>query len=133
MKQHFLIWGVGGVAFAVTLAISSWHDGLWESGETVASSARTAIPVTASSSVTAATPVPARPFGPVSTNTEVTTPTVTAVTPQSPAPQQQETPAPTESPPPDTHDAVPDSAPSADEAEFRARSDRAAEHSARAH
>jgi len=34
MNQRFLMWGLTSIAFLVTLAMSSWHDGLWTSDAT---------------------------------------------------------------------------------------------------
>jgi hypothetical protein len=115
MKQRFLMWGLASIAFAVTLAISSWHEGLWPEPAAFAS----ADPV----------PLPAQPFGPAHPAPALFMPVAAAVTPPQPqAPQQPETMEPaSESPPP-----MPAAEAEVDTAEFLRHRDRAAQHSARA-
>ena len=54
MNQRFLMWGLMSIAFVVTLAISSWHDGLWTSDAIPARGNR---PVALSSAEPTALPV----------------------------------------------------------------------------
>jgi hypothetical protein len=124
MKQRFLMWGLASIAFAVTLAISSWHEGLWPADET--STVGNSPAALASSGPM---PLPAQPFGPAHPAPAAATPIVAAVTPQLPqAPQHPETvePASEVAPPMPTAEAE------VDTAEFLRHRDRAAEHSARA-
>jgi hypothetical protein len=124
MKQRFLMWGLASIAFAVTLAISSWHEGLWPSDETLSRGNRPTAFASADPM-----PLPAQPFGPAHPAPAVATPIVTAVTPPQPqAPQQPDTVGPaSESPPP-----MPTAEAEVDTAEFLRHRDRAAQHGARA-
>ena len=123
MNQRFLIWGLASIAFVVTLAISSWHEGLWASDETTTRGNRA--PAVAS---TDSTELPARPFAPEHPPLATATPSAAVVTPPQPqAPQQSDMPPPAESPPP-----MPVAEAEVDTAEFRAHRDRASSHSARA-
>jgi hypothetical protein len=122
MKQRFLMWGLASIAFVVTLAFSSWHEGLWPYDEapgrsTHAASLASADPV----------PLPAQPFAPEHSAPPAATPIVVAATPPQPqATQQPETPPPEEAPPP-----MPTAEQEVDTAEFLEHRDRAAQHSAR--
>jgi hypothetical protein len=123
MNQRFLMWGLVSITFVVTLAVSSWHEGLWPSHETPTHGNR---PTT----VASADPVqlPSRPFGPQTPPRPITTPATAVVTPPppAPAPQQQDQPL-AETPPP----ALPTAEAEVDTAEFLAHRDRASQHSAR--
>lgn len=124
MKQRFLMWGLASIVFAVTLAVSSWHEGLWPADETPTRGNRPAALVSANPM-----PLPAQPFGPAHPAPAVAAPIVAAVTPAQPqAPQQSETvdPASDSAPP------RPTAAAEVDTAEFLRHRDRAAQHSARA-
>jgi type IV secretory pathway VirB10-like protein len=124
MKQRFLMWGLASIAFAVTLAISSWHEGLWPADETPTGSNR---PVAIASADPM--PLPAQPFGPAHPAPAVATPIVTAVTPPQPqAPQQSETVEPAS----EVATPIPTAEAEVDTAEFLRHRDRAAQHSARA-
>ena len=122
MKQRFLMWGLASIAFAVTLAISSWREGLWPADETLTNrptALASADPI----------PLPTQPFGPAHPAPALATPPVVALTPpQQQAPQQPETlePASEVAPPMPTAEAE------VDTAEFLRHRDRAAQHSARA-
>jgi hypothetical protein len=121
MKQRFLMWGLASIAFIVTLAFSSWHEGLWSADETATRGNRTATLAAADPM-----PLPAQPFGPTKPAPAVATQEVAAETPpQSQAPQQPETPAAEPLPPMPTAEAE------VDTAEFLSHRDRAAQHSAR--
>ena len=123
MKQRFLMWGLASIAFIVTLAFSSWHEGLWSADETPPRSNRPAMLAAADPM-----PLPAQPFGPTKPAPAVTAQVVAAATPPQPeAPQQPETPVPAaETPPP-----MPTAEAEVDTAEFLSHRDRAAQHSAR--
>jgi hypothetical protein len=120
MNQRFLIWGLASIAFVVTLAISSWHEGLWASDETTTRGNRAA-----AVAPTDSMELPARPFAPE--HPALATPSAAVVTPPQPqVPQQTDTPAPAESPPP-----MPVAEAEVDTAEFLAHRDRASQHSSR--
>jgi hypothetical protein len=126
MNQRFLMWGLASITFLVTLAISSWHEGLWP---TVASSDRpTPGASTAFSLSDQSAKRPFRPFSP--DRPAAATPVVTAVAPEPQAQQQEhEQPVtPAEAPLPE----MPTATPEVDTAEFLAHRDRAAQHSSRA-
>lgn len=123
MKQRFLMWGLASIAFVVTLAFSSWHEGLWSSDEEA--------PTRGNRTTTLASPdpmpLPAQPFAPKHPAPAVETPIVVAATPPQPqALQQPETPPPEDAPPP-----MPTAEQEVDTAQFPDRRDRAAQHSAR--
>jgi hypothetical protein len=126
MNQRFLMWGLASIAFVVTLTVTSWNEGLWQSDETAA-------PVhnVRAASLTSANPtdLPFRPF--VTTHVEQPAPveTVAAVKPLPPPPDLA--PAPQEEPPPADEPSTQASAQELDDQEFQAHRDRAAEHSAR--
>jgi hypothetical protein len=124
MKQRFLMWGLASIVFAVTLAVSSWHEGLWPADETPTRGNRPAALASADPM-----PLPAQPFGPAHPAPAVAVPIVAAVTPAQPqAPQPPETVDPaSESLPP-----MPTAEDEVDTAEFLRHRDRAAQHSARA-
>jgi hypothetical protein len=124
MNQRFLMWGLASIAFVVTLAISSWHEGLWPSDEAPTGGKRLTALISPDPM-----PLPAQPFGPAHPAPAVATPIVAAVTsPQPQAPQQPETMEPAaESPPP-----MPTAEAEVDTAEFLRHRDRAAQHSSRA-
>jgi hypothetical protein len=124
MNQRFLMWGLASIAFVVTLAISSWHEGLWPSDE---------IPARGNSAATLTSadpaPVPAQPFGPAHPAPAVVGPVLAAATPpQAQAPQQPETAMPAAYTPPP----MPTAEAEVDTAEFLSHRDRAALHSSRA-
>jgi hypothetical protein len=123
MNQRFLMWGLASIAFVVTLAFSSWHEGLWPADETPTRGNRPAALASADPM-----PLPAQPFGPAHPGPAVATPIVAAATPPQPqAPQQPETPAPAaDTPPP-----MPTAETEVDTTEFLSHRDRAAQHSAR--
>jgi hypothetical protein len=122
MKQRFLMWGLASIAFVVTLAISSWHEGLWPYDEAPTRSNRAASLASADP-----VPLPAQPFAPEHPAPPAATPIVVAATPPQPqAPQQPETAASEEAPPP-----MPAAEQEVDTTEFLAHRDRAAQHSAR--
>lgn len=124
MNQRFLMWGLASITFVVTLAITSWHDGLWQSDETVTPAHNVR---TASFTTEETVDMPARPFAPEHAVPPPPVETVAAVTPPPPPPPEpapQETPAPAVEP-----EQV--SAQELDEQEFQSHRDRASEHSAR--
>ena len=120
MNQRFLMWGLASIAFVVTLAFSSWHEGLWPYDETPTRGNRAA-----SLASTDPVPLPAQPFAPEHPAPAVETPLVVAATPPQ-ASQQPEAPPPEEAPPP-----MPVAEQEVDTTEFLAHRDRAAQHSAR--
>ena len=123
MNQRFLMWGLSSIAFVVTLAISSWHEGLWPSDEAITRGNRAAAVASTDS-----TELPARPFAPEHPAPAVAPPAAAVVIPpQAQAPQHTDIPAPAESPPP-----MPVAEAEVDAAEFLAHRDRASQHSARA-
>ena len=130
MNQRFLMWGLASITFVVTAAVNSWHDGLWQSEETLPAPAhgvRTASFEVADET----TNVPSRPFAPTHAAPPAPAPapvTVAAVTPPPPASTVQE-----EAAPPPVEPSTQPSAQELDEADFQAHSDRAAERSARSH
>src|ERR1700728_4129292 len=90
MNQRFLMWGLASIAFIVTLAISSWHEGLWPYNEAPTPSDRAA-------SLASPDPVslPAQPFAPEHPAHPAATPILIAATPPQPeAPQHPASPAP---------------------------------------
>lgn len=128
MNQRFLMWGLASITFVVTLGITSWNDGLWQSDPTMPTRAHNARTVSLTTDDT--TDVPFRPFAP----THAAPPAapaekVAAVTPPPPAPVES---APEQAPPPADEPSTQVSARELDEADFQAHRDRAAEHSARA-
>ena len=120
MNQRFLMWGLASIAFIVTLAFSSWHEGLWPYDETPTRANRAASLASADP-----VPLPAQPFAPEHPAPPVETPLVVATTPPQ-ASQQPEAPPPEEAPPP-----IPAAEQEVDTTEFLAHRDRAAQHSAR--
>ena len=123
MNQRFLMWGLASIAFVVTLAISSWQEGLWPSDGTITRGNRA--PALASIE---STELPARPFAPEHPTSAVATPAAAVVTPPpQQAPAQTDIPAPAESPPP-----MPVAEAEVDTTEFLAHRDRASQHSSRA-
>jgi hypothetical protein len=124
MNQRFLMWGLMSIAFVVTLAISSWHEGLWTSDAIPARGNR---PVALSSAEP--TTLPVRPFAPEhAAPTAMTSPAPAAAEPETQAQEQQPTPAAAEIAPPST----PIAEAEVDTTEFLAHRDRAAQHSSRA-
>jgi hypothetical protein len=127
MNQRFLMWGLTSIAFLVTLAISSWHDGLWTSDAIPTRGNRPA--ALASAEPTA---LPERPFAPENAApTAMTPPVLAAAKPETetqPQEQQPTPPAAAEI----TTPSMPIAAPEADTAEFLAHRDRAWQHSSRA-
>jgi hypothetical protein len=121
MNQRFLMWGLASITFVVTLAVSSWHEGLWPAQETLTRGNRPTAVVSADPAQ-----LPSRPFGPQTLPRPVTTPAAAVVTPQPPVPQQPDQPL-TETPP----TALPTAEAEVDTAEFLAHRDRASQHSAR--
>jgi hypothetical protein len=122
MKQRFLMWGLASIAFVVTLAISSWHEGLWPYDDTPTRGNRVASLASADP-----VPLPAQPFAPEHPAPPEATPIVVAAAPPQPqALHQPETPPPEEAPPP-----MPAAEQEVDTTEFLAHRDRAAQHSAR--
>ena len=126
MNQHFLMWGLTSIAFLVTLAISSWHDGLWTSDAIPTRGNRPA--ALASAEPTA---LPLRPFAPENAApTSMTPPALAAAKPETETqPQEQQpTPAAAEI----TTPSMPIAAAEVDTTEFLAHRDRASQHSSRA-
>ena len=78
MKQKYAIWGFAGAAFLVTLGITSWRNGLWNSDGPGAQPGGTAV----SHSIQKSNPIPKDPFQPA------------RILPAAPAPMQA-----TQSPP----------------------------------
>jgi len=124
MNQRFLMWGLTSIAFLVTLAISSWNEGLWVPDETPTQhTVRTASFVEDE----APTALPARPFAPLHTAQSTPVETIAAATPPpAPAPPEQEAPA-QEQPPP-----MPVAEQEMDTNEFLAHRDRAFQRGSRA-
>ena len=120
MNQRFLMWGLASIAFVVTLAFSSWHEGLWPYDETPTRGNRAASLASADP-----VPLPAQPFAPEHPAPPAETPPVVAATP-SQASQQPEALPPEEAPLP-----MPVAEQEVDTTEFLAHRDRAAQHSAR--
>jgi len=58
VKQKYTVWALAGVAFLVTLGITSWQNGLWSSGEPNAQPGGAA----ASHSIEMPSPIPEHPF-----------------------------------------------------------------------
>jgi hypothetical protein len=123
MKQRFLMWGLASMAFVVTLAVSSWNEGLWFADEPPIRGSRPATLASADP-----IPLPAEPYGPIKPAT-VATSTVTAATPPQPqALQQTEPPAPAEQ----LALPMPVAEAEVDTPHFLSRRDRASQHSSRA-
>lgn len=127
MNQRFLMWGLASITFVVTLAITSWNDGLWQADATMPTRAHSMR--TASFTTEDTTDLPMRPFAPTHAAPPEPVEKLAAVTP--PPPPVVE-PAPQETPPPAEDPSTEVSAQALDEADFQAHRDRAAEHSARA-
>ena len=126
MNQRFLMWGLASITFVVTAAVSSWNDGLWQSGETLPAPAHGVR--TASFTTNDTVEMPSRPFAPTHAAPAappVETVAAVAAPPPVPAPQEEAV------PPVESSTQV--SAQELDEADFQAHSDRASEHSARSH
>jgi hypothetical protein len=134
MNQKYIAWGLAITAFVATLGISSWHQGLWHSGEPVAQSRPKATEVIH---------IPARPFEAVASAPvramaaaappPVATPALAAATRQPPLPPPSAPPTdPQPSPATDSAtDDTPSPVPDVDYEQFQAQAERAAEHSAR--
>ena len=127
MNQRFLMWGLASITFVVTLAITSWNDGLWQADATLPTRAHSMR--TASFTTEDTTDLPMRPFAPTNPAPPAPVEKLAAVTP--PPPPVVE-PAPQEAPPPADEPSTQVTAQELDEADFQAHRDRAAEHSARA-
>lgn len=124
MNQRFLMWGLASIAFVVTLAISSWHEGLWASDEIAT---RRNHPAALASAEPMALPV--RPFAPENAApVAMTPPALAAAKPETQEQVQQPTPAAAEIPAP----SMPIAEAEVDTTEFLAHRDRAAQHSSRA-
>ena len=124
MNQRFLMWGLASITFVVTLAVTSWNDGIWQSEEPTATTARGMRAVSFAMSEES-TDVPSHPFAPTHAPVPVPVQTVAAVTPSPAAPTP-----PGELPPPVEPSTQPTSQ-ELDEQDFMAQRDRASEHSAR--
>lgn len=133
MNQRFLMWGLAGIAFIATLAISSWNEGLWPFEETTIPHGNHQATVAMS---TEPAPLPARPFGP-ETLTEAPTPPPTV---DSAVPLPPDDPPPIEAPEPppvlasdeDQPPSVPAAETEQEMTEFLANRDRASQRSSRA-
>jgi hypothetical protein len=127
MNQRFLMWGLTSIAFVVTLAISSWHEGLWPSDEPVIARGANR-PVALVPAEGDSTALPDRPFAPENPAPVTATPPVAMATPQPQPAQPAETPAPAT----ETTPALPTAEAEVDTAQFLAHRDRAWQHSSRA-
>jgi hypothetical protein len=126
MNQRFLMWGLTSIAFVVTLAISSWHDGLWTSDAIPTRGNRPAALMSAEP-----TTLPLRPFAPENAApTAMTPPALAAAKPETEtqAREQHPTPSAAEIATP----SMPIAAAEVDTTEFLAHRDRASQHSSRA-
>jgi hypothetical protein len=122
MNQRFLMWGLTSIAFVVTLAISSWQEGLWQPDTLPVHSARAASPF---AEVDEPSDSPARPLAPMHITPPPPTQTVAAVIPPPPV-----EPAPQEAPPAEEPPEQP-SAQDLDQQDFADHRDREAGRSAR--
>jgi hypothetical protein len=137
MNQKYIIWGLAISAFVATLAISSWHEGLWHSGEAVAQTPperdATHIPSHPFESVPPGTLPPPGRLPPIASAAPVAArPVLQTATPPPPAPPPAESdpqPPPTDSATDDTPSPVPDP----DYEQFQQQADRGGERSARSH
>jgi hypothetical protein len=121
MKQRFLMWGLASIAFAVTLAISSWQQGLWPASEDTPKRGNRATALVSADPP----PMPAQPFGPSHPGPVV----VAEATPPAPqALQPPETPVAEAEPPPP----MPTAEAEVDTEQLLSHRDRAAQHSSRA-
>ena len=126
MNQRFLMWGLMSIAFVVTLAISSWHEGLWTSDAIPTRGSRPAALASAEP-----TELPVRPFAPENAAPTAMTPLPAAAAKpetQTQAQEQQPTPAAAEIATP----SMPIAEAEVDTTEFLAHRDRASQHSSRA-
>jgi len=124
MNQRFLMWGLASITFVVTAAVSSWNEGLWQSGESLPAPSHGAR--AASFTTDDIGEMPSRPFAP--THAAPAAPpveTVAAVAAPPPVPAPQEEVA----PPVESSTQV--SAQELDEADFQAHRDRDTEQRAR--
>jgi len=126
MNQRFLMWGLASITFVVTLAVTSWHDGLWQQPDEIAPAVRGIR--SAALTTTDAADIPLRPFAPTRAAPPAPVEIVSAAT-QPPLPPAD--PVPQEIPPQPDDSQIPVSAQELDEQEFLSHRDRAAEHSSR--
>ena len=141
MTQKTITWGLALSAFVVTLAISSWREGLWHSGEQTAmasaspGSDATHIPARPFEKVASSGPTPVRPAPLAPAVPVATRPMMVAAAPPPPPPapppvaESAPAPAPADSATDDTPSPVPDP----DEEQVRQQAERSAERGARSH
>jgi hypothetical protein len=124
MNQRFLMWGLTSIAFVVTLAISSWHEGLWTS-DAIHTRGNRPAPLASAEP----TELPIRPFAPENAAPTAMTPAPLAATkPGTQAQEQQPTSAAAEI----ATASMPIAEAEVDTSEFLAHRDRASQHGSRA-
>lgn|SRR5581483_1784408 len=127
MNRRFLIWGVAGGIFALTLAISSWNSGLWQSDPVGQTNKTASAPVMLANQ----TQTPLRPFAPTATSPPISAPPgpalAVASAPPSPAlpPPPEYPPDTSPAPPPEMTESLLESGPGVDNEEVLARRERA--------
>jgi hypothetical protein len=141
MNQKTITWGLAISAFVATLAISSWHEGLWHSGQSVAQAPlerdATHIPTHPFDSVPPGTLPPPSRLPPIASAAPIAArPVLQTATPPPPAPPPPMPATESDPPPPPTDSATDDTpspVPDPDLEQFQQQADRAGEHSARSH
>jgi hypothetical protein len=135
MNRRFLIWGVAAATFAVTLAISSWNNGLWQSDPVDQANNTVRRPLVLASRAQA----PLRPFAPAATSSAVSAPAPASATttpvldpeldpapsPAPPAPPPPPEYPPDTAPPPEMTESLLESGPGVDNEDVLARRDQA--------
>lgn len=141
MRQQFILWGVVLVAFAVTLSVSWWHEGLWHTTAPTAQDVENAQRTRTLLSASATPVVSARPFAPATTTTDASAaaqpPAGIAESFAPPTPTLANTPepgTPDELPPTQSEaQTEPSTLPEVDHGEMLDQWDRAARRGARSH
>jgi hypothetical protein len=131
MNRRFLIWSVAGAIFLVTLAISSWNSGLWQSEPVEQTHNIVPRPLVLANQ----TEAPLRPFAPPTPSAAVPDPAPTAAPelaaasppppPAAPPPAPEYPPDSAPLPPPEMTEGLLESGPGVDNEEVLARRDRA--------
>jgi hypothetical protein len=129
MNRRFLILSVAGSTFLLTLAVTSWNSGLWQSDPVEQTDHTVRGPLVLADQ----TQAPMRPFAPTTTSRDRSDPaTVSTVPPPAPAVPAPGVPAPPEypldssaAPPPEMTESLLESGPGVDNTDVLARRDRA--------
>lgn len=135
MPERIIVLGLACAAFVVTLGISSWHNGLWHSGDSSTAQDVENAQRTRTLLSSAPTAQLARPFAPA---VAAPAPPPPAATPPTPPPPPAETKAGDPGPPApeltqSTAQSEPSTSPEVDNGERLAEMDRAARHGSRSH